>query len=100
MSKTANEEMMNEIHRLQAQAMLERLKSGEELTAQEFNAITKFLKDNEITVDPFADTDVRKLGEETSKAANTLPFPKDGAGFTEEEMGDEDDTAGGASATG
>lgn len=49
MTNRANEDLMATIHNGLAQAMLDRLHSGEPLTPQEWTAIAKFLKDNNIT---------------------------------------------------
>lgn len=88
--KTAQEGELNSLHKLLTAEFRKILGSGC-ATASELNQIRQFLKDNEIQVDPTADTDVRKLGEETAKAANTLPFAaKPGDGFTEEEVDGDD----------
>ena len=47
--KRASEDLLAMIHVKTAQRLLEMLESGEPLTAQEINAISKFLKDNDIT---------------------------------------------------
>lgn len=47
--KRASEDILAQIHNMTAERLLEMLRSGERLTAQEINAISKFLKDNEIT---------------------------------------------------
>ena len=43
------EDIFDSIHRKQAERLLEILDSGGPLTAQEFNAISKFLSDNGIS---------------------------------------------------
>lgn len=48
-NKRASEDLLAKIHAKTAQRLLEMLESGEPLTAQEINAISKFLKDNDIT---------------------------------------------------
>lgn len=48
-NKRASEDLLALIHAKTAQRLLEMLESGEPLTAQEINAISKFLKDNDIT---------------------------------------------------
>lgn len=48
-NKRASEDLLAMIHAKTAQRLLEMLESGEQLTAQEINAISKFLKDNDIT---------------------------------------------------
>ena len=45
----ASEEMLALIHTLTAEKLLARLRSDEPLSPAEINAITKFLKDNDIT---------------------------------------------------
>lgn len=48
-NKRASEDLLALIHVKTAQRLLKMLESGEQLTAQEINAISKFLKDNDIT---------------------------------------------------
>lgn len=47
----ASEKVLALIHTLTAEKLLARLRSEEPLTPAEINAISKFLKDNEITAD-------------------------------------------------
>lgn len=47
----ASEKILALIHTLTAEKLLVRLQSEEPLTPAEINAISKFLKDNEITAD-------------------------------------------------
>lgn len=47
--KRATDETLGLIHTLLAQQMLDKLTSEKPLSSQELNAISKFLKDNEIT---------------------------------------------------
>lgn len=47
----ASEKILALIHTLTAEKLLTRLQSEEPLTPAEINAISKFLKDNEITAD-------------------------------------------------
>lgn len=47
----ASEKILALIHTLTAEKLLARLQSEEPLTPAEINAISKFLKDNEITAD-------------------------------------------------
>lgn len=50
MSKTASTDVLAELHNLTALHMLKRLKDEPEtLSAADLNAITKYLKDNNIT---------------------------------------------------
>jgi hypothetical protein len=48
MSDRASEDIMAALHTMLAQSMVDKLKSGD-LSASEWQAIAKFLKDNEIT---------------------------------------------------
>jgi len=49
--KRAGDETLSEIHDLLARQLLERLKNGDALNAQEINAVRQFLKDNQITAE-------------------------------------------------
>jgi len=49
MTTRAQEDLLASLHNELARGMLERLQSGEPLTAAEWSAIAKFLKDNDIT---------------------------------------------------
>lgn len=81
----APESMMTMLHEMQAQKLLEILRQGymvvgttvdeegneseitQPLTPAFFQAVSKFLKDNDITCAPDADSDVGKLDEERRK---------------------------------
>lgn len=65
----ANEDLLNGLHQMVAQALIKRIASGE-ATVQELNAAIKFLKDNDVTADiaynrPMAalETEVASVGE-------------------------------------
>ena len=86
--KRASEDLLALIHVKTAQRLLEMLESGEQLTAQEINAISKFLKDNDITATaeegtPHANLAL-KFGEMDAEAAGIFMRPN---------AGDEDDAA-------
>lgn len=49
MSKRASDDVLSLIHTITAQRLLDRLNDPAPLTPAEINAISKFLKDNEIT---------------------------------------------------
>lgn len=77
--KRASEDVLALIHAKTAQRLLEMLESGEPLTAQEINAISKFLKDNDITATaeegtPHANLAL-KFGEMDAEAAGIFMRP-------------------------
>lgn len=55
--------ILTEVHNLQAEAMLAVLRSGEEISPQMFNAITKFLADNGIDCESSTTVPVHNLME-------------------------------------
>lgn len=62
MSERTLEELFDLIHRKQAEAMLSLLEGGE-LSAQEMNAINKFLADNNVTGIKADNTGLKKLSD-------------------------------------
>ena len=64
MPSRADEALLADIHNTLAKSMLARMKSGEPLGAQEWNAIAKFLKDNLITCEVEQSTPLSDLVDE------------------------------------
>ena len=74
----ANEDMLNTLHQMVAQDLIERIQSGE-ASIQEINAAIKFLKDNEVIADITVSEPVKQLAD---TVIAELPFDTE----------DEDDT--------
>ena len=68
----ANEDLMNGLHQMVAQDLINRLKSGE-ATVQELSAAIKFLKDNDITADFKFNRPLQQLKNEVTPVGE-LPF--------------------------
>lgn len=71
MSKTATTNEMSELHATTAKILKQRIEAVD-CTAAELNAAIKFLKDNNIMVDPASD-DLDELADGV-EAAPALPF--------------------------
>lgn len=86
MSKTkagkANEEVLNILHQLVAQSLVERISSGE-ATPQDINSAIKFLKDNDVTADISYSRPLNALETEVTKV-EALPFVDDSEDDDEE----------------
>lgn len=72
------DELFDLIHRKQAEGMLDLLERGD-LTAQEMNAISKFLSDNNVTGIKGENTALKKLSEGLAafeESSNVVGFPR------------------------
>ena len=68
----ADSDVMNALHQMIAQDLVNRISSGE-ATIQEVSAAIKFLKDNDITADVEFSQPLRQLEQEVTPVAE-LPF--------------------------
>ena len=73
-SKTlkANNDILNNLHRMVAQDLIKRISSGE-ATVQELSAAIKYLKDNDITADVEFNQPLRQLEQDVTPIGQ-LPF--------------------------
>ena len=69
----ADEDLLNGLHQLVAQSLIEKIQSGE-ATIQEIGAAIKFLKDNNVTADITYSPAMRQLDSEVQKDVGQLPF--------------------------
>lgn len=68
----ANEDLLNGLHDMVAQDLINRIKSGK-ASVQELNAAIKFLKDNDVTADIEYSRPIQALEHEIA-SVHELPF--------------------------
>lgn len=76
MSEKSMEGIFALIHRKQAERLLEILESGEPLTAQEFNSISKFLSDNNVTGIKETDAGLKALSDGFAAFDSSKPISR------------------------
>lgn len=59
----ATQDSLSDLHGMLAQAMAEKLRSGE-ATASDLNVIRAFLRDNGVDTDPHTDNNIRSIVDE------------------------------------